>query len=134
MKHNRTHFSFIFLTFCCAPEKLTTATRYCTFLHIVSKVDYRTKVTDQSPLAFSTSSAPWYAAPFLLEILKNRKWRFWFASQRKFKQTNIWIPVFYEHSNIKERDEWIRLLYKFHWLMMQVMLTFFAIMIWNIHL
>ena len=44
---------------------------------------------------------------------------------------NIWMAVFYEHSNIEERDEWIRLLNKLHWLKMQVMLTFFAITIWN---
>ena len=37
---------------------------------------------------------------------------------------------FYEHSNIEERDEWIRLLNKLHWLKMQMKLTFFGITIW----
>ena len=37
------------------------------------------------------------------------------------------MPVFYEHSNIEERDEWIRLSDNLRWVNKQVMLTFFAI-------
>ena len=44
------------------------------------------------------------------------------------------MPVFYENSNIEEGDKWIRLWNKLRWLKMQVMLTFFAMTIWNIHL
>ena len=40
------------------------------------------------------------------------------------------MPVFYEHSNIEKRDNWIRLLNKLHWLKMAVVLTFFAVAMW----
>ena len=44
---------------------------------------------------------------------------------------NIWMPVFCEHSDIEEQDEWIRLLNKMRLLKMQVMLMFFAITVWK---
>ena len=44
------------------------------------------------------------------------------------------MPVFNKHLNIEEREEWIRLLNKLHELKMQVILPFFGITTWNIHL
>ena len=44
------------------------------------------------------------------------------------------MPAFYKDLHIEERDEWIRLLNKLRQLMMEVMLTFFEIALWNIHL
>ena len=41
------------------------------------------------------------------------------------------MPVFYEHSNIEERNEWIRPLNKLCWLKMHVILTFYVITIWR---
>ena len=41
--------------------------------------------------------------------------------------TSLLMPVFYEHLIIEERNEWIRLLNKLHWLKMQLMLLFFSI-------
>ena len=51
-----------------------------------------------------------------------------FTSQRNFKQTFECL-LFYEHSNIEENGEWIRLLNKFCWLKMQA--KFLAITIWK---
>ena len=49
-----------------------------------------------------------------------------FVPRRNFKKTFEYL-FFYEHLNIEEIDECIRLLNKFRWLKMGVMLTFLAI-------
>ena len=104
IKQNATHFSFIFLTqnFCCAHEKI------------------KFKFLLPSTVNFFTSYQRWLIRQRLLIN----------ASQKNFRQT-IECLFFNEHSNLEERNDWIRLLNKLRWLKMQVMLTFFIITISN---
>ena len=161
IKQNVRDFSFIFLAqiFCCPPEKLkfklllsgtvsfSTSYQRCLIRHrlLISAPSppLPLPLLHIQPQQMATFK---YIIPgcignemlLLLQIftgdIKKEKLTLSIASQKFFKETVFKKLFSYEHSNIAERDEWIRLLNKFCWLKMQVLLTFFTITIWNIHL